>query len=115
MKVEVDFKITDLAINEIKKAIEQENQKEPTLRISVSSGGCSGFSYGLGVIDSSDVVENLDVVEEFGGVKIVVDKKSLFNLDGVTLDWINEDGQNGFRFNNPNLQKKSCGCKKSSC
>jgi iron-sulfur cluster assembly protein len=116
MKVDIDFKLTESAINEIKSTIEQEKiPTENLLRISVKSGGCSGFSYGLNFVEATDVVENKDVVEELNGIKIVIDKSSLLYLDGTTLDWVDDNGQKGFKLNTPQPQSKSCGCKKSGC
>ena len=49
---------------------------------------------------------------EDNGMKIVVDKKSLFYLLGTELDF--SDGLNGkgFQFNNPNANR-TCGCGES--
>lgn len=115
MLIKIDFKLTGNAVGEFKRALAElgEEGAGSLVRVTVQGGGCSGFNYGLGFI-SPDEVEASDVVEEFDGLRLVVDKRSLFLLDGATLDWV-EDGENrGFKFENPGA-KKSCGCKKSSC
>jgi iron-sulfur cluster assembly protein len=116
MNIEIDIKVTDSAIKEFKKAIEETKSESETLvRVSVQGGGCSGFSYGLGFIEQEDVKAEEDIVEQFDGFKLVVDKKSLLYLDGTTIDWVEDLNQRGFKFNNPNA-KKTCGCQKSfSC
>ncbi len=50
-----------------------------------------------------------DIVEEFGGVKVVVDPESADRLVGSTLDY--KDGLTGagFAVDNPNVTR-SCGC-----
>lgn len=80
------------------------------LKLSTKISGCAGFSY---VVDYADeATENDEVFESFG-VKIVVDKKSLLNVDGMELGYVKESLLNeGFEFNNPNV-KDSCGCGES--
>lgn len=110
MNVNVSFKMTEKAVKEIKKVMEESNIKNQYLRVSVRGGGCSGFMYGLGFEENTD--ENLDLVENFDGINVVIDRKSVLFLDGVTLDWTDELDQRGFKFNNPNATK-TCGCGKS--
>jgi iron-sulfur cluster assembly protein len=115
LKIEIDLKITEVALGELKKAVAEmgDSGVEQLIRISVQGGGCSGFSYGLGFSSSDEVIPG-DVVEEYEGVKLVVDKKSLFYLDGTTIDWVEEGDHSGFKFQSQNA-KKTCGCKNSSC
>ncbi|MFT7034625.1 MAG: iron-sulfur cluster assembly protein [Cyclobacteriaceae bacterium] len=79
------------------------------IRVSVKGGGCSGLMYDL---TFDDKVGGEDDVFEDKGVKIIVDKKSLFYLLGTTLDF--SDGLNGkgFQFVNPNATR-TCGCGES--
>lgn len=115
MKVEIDLKVTDAAVKEFKRALSETDGSESVVRVSVQGGGCSGFMYGLGFVPEGDINPDSDIVEEFDGLKVVVDKKSLMFLDGTTIEWIESLDQRGFKFNNPNA-KKSCGCSKSfSC
>lgn len=109
MQIEVKFSVTDSAVDEFKKALPDQDS---LIRISAKSSGCSGTSYGLGVVDSSDIDNSQDVLEEFGGIKFVADKGSAMQLDGVTLDWQSIDGQEGFKFINPNVS--GC-CRKGGC
>lgn len=109
MKVEVDFKITESATGELKRALEEHGGDESTVRIFVQGGGCKGFSYGLVFVPEGDINPKVDVSECFDGLKVVIDKKSLFLLDETTVEWAEVDGQKGFRFVNSNPKKK-CGC-----
>lgn len=115
MNIEIDIKLTESAIKEFKKAIEDsKSESDVFVRASVQGGGCSGFMYGLGFVGQEDISTE-DIVEDFDGVKLVVDKKSLMYLDGTTIDWVEDLNERGFKFNNPNA-KKTCGCNKSfSC
>jgi iron-sulfur cluster assembly protein len=52
------------------------------LRVGVKGGGCSGFTYSLGF--DSEIKEG-DTVITSGEVKLFVDGKSLFYLNGTEL------------------------------
>jgi iron-sulfur cluster assembly protein len=65
------------------------------------------------VVDYADSVEPDDVVFETQGVKVIVDRKSLPNIEGMELDYVKNNALNeGFEFNNPNV-KNMCGCGES--
>ena len=72
--------------------------------------GCTGFAY---VVDYADEVKDSDVVFEFDGINVVVPKKSMEQLNGMTLDYAKNGLLNeGFEFINPNV-KDMCGCGES--
>lgn len=81
------------------------------LRMGVRAGGCSGMSYIMDMINTTDIAED-DHVEEYGGIKCVVDPKSLMFLYGLLLDYSDELIGGGFKFSNPNAEA-NCGCGKS--
>lgn len=115
MNINIDLKVTDSAVKEFKRALAETDGSESVVRVAVQGGGCSGFMYGLGFVPESDINPEVDIVEDFDGLKVVVDKKALMFLDGTTIDWIDALDQRGFKFLNPNA-KKTCGCSKSfSC
>jgi len=77
------------------------------LRVGVKGGGCSGLSY---VMDFDNTIESTDeTVEIDGGLKVVIDRKSVLYLYGTELDY--SDGLNGkgFQWGNPNASRE-CGC-----
>jgi len=86
---------------------EQKFEEGVALRVGVTGGGCSGFSYSLGFDKAFD--EAADSKTEQHGVTVVVDKKSSLYLDGTTLDFHDGIEKRGFTFDNPNAVK-SCGC-----
>lgn len=79
------------------------------LRLSVKTNGCSGMAY---VMEFVDELNPEDEVFEIGGVKVIVDKKSLVYIDGTEVDYGKEGLNEGFKFNNPN-EKGVCGCGES--
>ncbi len=100
--------LTERAAEEVKRIVSDQNLDEGTvLRIGVTGGGCSGFSYALGFDDKVD--EAADSSFECHGVQVVVDKKSALYLDGTTVDFFDSIEKRGFAFENPNAVK-SCGC-----
>jgi iron-sulfur cluster assembly protein len=100
--------LTEKAANEVKRIIaDQKIEPEMVLRVGITAGGCSGFSYALGFDKAYD--EKTDSRFEFHGVPVVVDKKSALYLDGTTIDFYEGLEARGFKFENPNAVK-SCGC-----
>lgn len=79
------------------------------VRVSVTSGGCSGLSYQMD-FDNEDRPN--DQVFEDNGVKVVTDLKSFLYLFNTTLEFSGGLSGKGFHFNNPNAAR-TCGCGES--
>ncbi len=79
------------------------------VRLGVKTTVCSGMACFLEFVDD---IEADDSVFENQGVKVIVDVKSLLYLDGTELDYGREGLNEGFKFNNPNVQD-TCGCGES--
>jgi iron-sulfur cluster assembly protein len=79
------------------------------LRVGVKKTGCSGYAY---VIEYADSIDSDDAVFEDGGVKVIVDAKSLLLIDGTEVDFVKDGLNEAFRFRNPNV-KGECGCGES--
>jgi iron-sulfur cluster assembly protein len=100
--------LTEKAATEVKRIIEEQKVDDAKLlRVGVTGGGCSGFTYSLKFEKEFD--ENMDSRFEYHGVTVVVDKKSALYLDGTTIDFYDGLEKRGFTFENPNAVK-SCGC-----
>jgi iron-sulfur cluster assembly protein len=100
--------LTEKAAQEVKRIMDDQKLESGTvLRVGVTGGGCSGFSYALGFDKQYD--EKVDSRFEYHGVPVVVDKKSALYLDGTTVDFYDGIERRGFTFDNPNAVK-SCGC-----
>ncbi len=79
------------------------------VRVSVTSGGCSGLSYQL---DFDNESQPNDQVFEDNGIKVVTDLKSFLYLCNTTLEFSGGLNGKGFYFNNPNASR-TCGCGES--
>jgi iron-sulfur cluster assembly protein len=100
--------MTEAAARHVRSSLEHRG-RGVGIRLGVRTSGCSGMAY---VLEFADALEADDRVFESGGVKIVVDPKSLLYLDGTELDYVKEGLGEGFKFNNPNV-KSTCGCGES--
>jgi iron-sulfur cluster assembly accessory protein len=98
--------LTDVAAVKVKSLIEQEGRDDLRLRIAVQPGGCSGLRYQL-FFDERSL--DGDVVNDFGGVEVVVDRMSAPYLTGATIDFADRIDAQGFTIDNPNAQN-SCAC-----
>ena len=100
------LEFTPQAAAKVSELIQEEGNLALKLRLYVTGGGCSGFSYGF-VFD--DQVAEDDTLVETEGVALVVDAMSQQYLVGARVDF--EDGLEGSRFviHNPNAQT-TCGC-----
>ncbi len=98
--------LTDAAQKMARKFLDdEEDPSDKVLRVGVSSGGCSGFSY----VVSVDVKKDDDIVQSYDDFEAVVDPVSVQFLKGATLDYVDEIGHAGFKFENPQASG-SCGC-----
>jgi iron-sulfur cluster assembly protein len=94
------------ALKELKRIFTQGDLTDQHgLRVGVKGGGCSGFSYLLGL----DLPKENDEVFEINGITVFMQKSHAIYLLGMEIDW--EEGLNnrGFSFNNPNATD-TCGC-----
>ena len=98
--------LTDVAAEKVKSLIEQEGRDDLRLRIAVQPGGCSGLRYQL-FFDERSL--DGDIVSDFGGVEVVVDRMSSPYLAGATIDFADRIDAQGFTIDNPNAQN-SCAC-----
>lgn len=79
------------------------------VRVSVTSGGCSGLSYEM---DFDNESRPNDQVFDDNGVRVVTDLKSFLYLCNTTLEFSGGLNGKGFYFNNPNAAR-TCGCGES--
>ena len=98
--------LTPGAVDKVRELIAEENEPGLALRVAVRPGGCSGFSYEM-YFDAE--VDETDIVEDYGDVKVLVDPDSAEMVRGSTLDYRDGLMGAGFAIENPNVTR-SCGC-----
>ena len=103
---DLDLGLTATAVEQIKRLLEKDGRPGCALRIAVTDGGCSGYSYKL-EFDDRDRPE--DMVLDRNGVRILVDNNSAGYLAGTVIDFVGGLHGGGFRFTNPNATA-TCGC-----
>ncbi len=102
--------VADSAKERVMEIIEQKDLSEDYfIRVSVTSGGCSGLSY---VMDFDNESQPNDQIFEDNGLKVVTDLKSFLYLCNTTLEFSGGLNGKGFYFNNPNASRE-CGCGES--
>lgn len=103
--------MTPTAATKLSEVLKQENATESYLRIEAyEAGGCAcsgGYKYALSL--EKEPREN-DVVEEIGGLKVMVDKKNADLIRGSKIDFYESLQRTGFKIENPNVHVEACGC-----
>lgn len=104
------FEITERAAQKAKKLLADGGRPEGALRVKVTAGGCSGFSYSLEPLAGPP--PETDHRVDAHGVTVYVDRKSLLFLAGTVLDYQDNLFSRRFVFKNPNA-KATCSCGES--
>ena len=104
--------ITNDAIEQILNLLKSQTNKK-ALRVGVRSGGCSGMSYTMDFICSSEINSD-DKIYDYSlnsdqSFQVICDPKSLLYIYGMQLDFSKELIGGGFNFVNPNASQ-TCGC-----
>ncbi|GAA0396640.1 iron-sulfur cluster assembly accessory protein [Paenibacillus motobuensis] len=103
------IEISESAIERIKDMLAEQEMPNMFLRLAVKPGGCSGFSYSMGLDDDES---EADVFMDIKGVKVVVEKEDLRYLNGLEIDFQESGMSGGFTIHNPNAIA-TCGCGQS--
>ena len=98
--------MTEAAAGKAKALLDQEGRDDLALRIAVQPGGCAGLRYNL-FFDDRDL--DGDLVVEFGGVKLIVDRMSGPYVQDAVIDFVDTIEKQGFTIDNPNATG-SCAC-----
>ncbi|MGB8020438.1 MAG: iron-sulfur cluster assembly accessory protein [Candidatus Nanopelagicales bacterium] len=98
--------LTPKAADKVRALLDAEGRYDLSLRVAVQPGGCSGLRYQL-FFDERSL--DGDVVKDFDGVGVVVDRMSAPYLMGATIDFVDTIQKQGFTIDNPNATG-SCAC-----
>jgi len=100
----LDF--TEAAAAKVNGLIEDEQNPNLKLRVYITGGGCSGFSYGF-TFDEDQAEDDTVVTKE--GVTLLVDSMSFQYLVGAKIDYLEDLQGARFVIENPNATT-TCGC-----
>lgn len=103
---EESLSITENAAKRIAVLRQAQGNDSLKLRVSISSGGCSGFSYSFSL---DDHIADEDHIIMTQGVEVVVDEPSLGLLAGSVIDYKTDLMGSSFVVENPNATS-TCGC-----
>ena len=98
--------LSEPAAAKVRALLAQEGRDDLQLRIAVQPGGCSGLRYQL-FFDERNL--DGDLVTDFDGVSVVVDRMSSPYLNGAVIDFVDTIEKQGFPIDNPNATG-SCAC-----
>ena len=98
--------LSEAAASKVKGLLDQEGRDDLRLRIAVQPGGCAGLRYQLFFDDRS---LDGDLLRDFGGLKVAVDRMSVPYLNGAMIDFVDTIEKQGFTIDNPNATG-SCAC-----
>ncbi len=99
--------VTDGAARKARQLAEKEGRPDACLRVRVTAGGCSGFTYQLS-FEEAPAADDY-VVEAPGGSRVLIDPKSVPIVRGSTLDFNEALLGGGLKMINPQA-KHECAC-----
>lgn len=105
------FELTESAKKQMGNLLSR-NPGKYAVSLAVLGGGCAGFKYDWGFVDSAEEVNKEDVLVEWEGGKFVVDAISMMYVAGTKIDWREEVFGSQFEITNPNATG-GCGCGES--
>lgn len=103
---------TTAAADRVAALIDGEGNPNLHLRVYVTGGGCSGFSYGFTF--DEDIAEDDTIIvqktsSEDRDIKLAIDPMSYPYLNEATIDYTKDIHGEQFVIKNPNA-KTTCGC-----
>jgi iron-sulfur cluster assembly accessory protein len=101
------IEVTDKAARRIAALAQKEGHALPILRVRVTAGGCSGFTYDLSFADGP--AEDDAVIEAAEGVRVLVDPRSAPIVRGSTLEFNDALLGGGLKMLNPQAVHE-CAC-----
>lgn len=105
-KIQSPVQLTPSAARQIHKIKKDEQiPDDQFLRVAVTGGGCAGMSYDLGFDHKT---EN-DETAESEGIQVIIDKRHILYLEGISIDFSEGLNNRGFVFSNPQATS-TCGC-----
>jgi Fe/S biogenesis protein NfuA len=92
---------TDMAKDKIEEMITSEDHEGMALRVQIMGRGPGGFRYSMRFVPETETSE-VDETLTFDSFNVIVDRDSLEDLHGATVDFKEDSYQRGFAIDNPN-------------
>jgi Fe/S biogenesis protein NfuA len=92
---------TDAARERVRGFMATRGRDDAALRVAIARRSSQGFQYVMGLVEQSDHDED-DVLFDGGGFSVLVDRRSLEDLRGATIDFVETVGGGGLQIDNPN-------------
>jgi len=105
------FELTESAKRQMSNLL-AKNPGRYAVSLSVLGGGCAGFKYDWGFVDTAEQINKDDVMIEWADGRFVVDSTSMLYVAGTKIDWREEVFGSQFEISNPNATG-GCGCGES--
>ena len=105
--------LTDNADIHLSSVLNENTGMYTAVRLSVNSGGCSGFTYDWQLMDQAefdDVIDDFIIDLDTG--KLVIDNISSIYVAGMTVDYKKDIFGQRLMVDNPNVESM-CGCGES--
>ena len=107
-----DIHFSTSAADKVAQLIQEEENPNLNLRVSISGGGCSGFQYGFSFdeqVNEDDTVIIQHCSDGKTSVKLLIDSMSYPYLNDAEIDYTQGIQGEQFIIRNPNA-KTTCGC-----
>ena len=100
--------VTERAAKEFRHILKEKGLPDDTaMRLSVKGGGCAGFAYQIDL--DRNPADEFDIELKQHDLRVVVDMKSEFYMQGSVIDFNDSLMERGFKFKNPTASG-TCGC-----
>ncbi|MGZ8629536.1 MAG: HesB/IscA family protein [Actinomycetota bacterium] len=102
--------VTETAARKARQLAERDGRPDAALRVRVTAGGCSGFSYALTLEDEPTPGDH--VVDGPGGFRVLIDPASVPIVTGSRLEYNESLMGGGLKMVNPQATHE-CACGES--
>lgn len=102
----MSIRITPAAAGAIRAALSHRG-KGIGVRLCMSMSGCSGMSYWL---EFADELQDTEMSFDLDGVRVLIQTSHLVYIEGLEIDYLRKEHEEGFVINGPNTCQDQCEC-----
>lgn len=102
----MSIRITPAAAGAVLAALSQRG-RGIGVRLCMSMSGCSGLSYWL---EFADELQDQEMTFDLDGVRVVIPTSHLMFVEGLEIDYLRKENEEGFVINGPASCKDECAC-----